>query len=104
MKNLAGMRRTARAWLMDEGANIAIETAMGICRDEYAPADARAACADILLRAAGMYHPLYEEDDHDDDQDAYADRLARMTPEETQEEMRRVEALIDTLRKGADGA
>lgn len=51
--SIEARRRALVTKMQTEGAEVAYETALDVCRDKKAPAPARATCATVLLRGGG---------------------------------------------------
>jgi hypothetical protein len=69
-----------------EGARVAFDTALAICRDPKASAAAKASAVNSLLRAGGFFNNFGADDGGKD--------LSQMTPDEVDAALRKVNAAL----------
>jgi hypothetical protein len=81
----ASVREALRRCLKTEGAQVAVDTMLAVCKDSKAQASARATCAVGLLRAAGYLSKRAEEEDESEGKP-----IGQMTAAEMDRELARL--------------
>lgn len=93
-KSLDARRRDLLARVRTEGAEAAYETALAICRDDKAPAPARATASATIFRVGGYFDRA--------NSDASDKEPHEMTAEELAREIERLSALENVPQHQAD--
>lgn len=93
-KSLDARRRDLLARVRTEGAEAAYETALAICRDDKAPAPARATASATIFRVGGYFDR--------NNSDASEKEPYEMTAEELAQAIERLSVLENVARHDAD--
>lgn len=67
----------AKERIATEGAGVAVEALIAVCRDTKAPAPARATAGTSLLRAAGLFDRTTRDDDSKEPSEMTGEELRR---------------------------
>jgi hypothetical protein len=88
----SGIRDALTRRMRTEGARVAFDTALAICRDPKASAAAKASAVNSLLRAGGFFNNFGANDGGKD--------LSQMTPDEIDAALRKTTAALARQEAG----
>lgn len=88
----SGIRGALTRRMRTEGARVAFDTALEICRDPKASAAAKASAVNSLLRAGGFFNSFGTDDSGKD--------LSQMTPDEVDAALRKATAALARREAG----
>ena len=99
----AAVREELRRKLKTEGARVAVDTMLAVCKDPKAQASARATCAVGLLRAAGYLSKKAEEEDEAEGKPLHEMTNAELSREWARAKQRRLRARSPRGDDGGSG-